>query len=67
MPMMPLTLLTPFGYTRGLLETVIFDQKMAENQQNLKPRVKDLFLCKHMLLGLTESLQQSNDWYILPS
>ena len=67
MPMMPLTLMTPFGYPQGLLETVIFDQKMAENQQNLKSRVKDLFLCKHVLRGLTDSLQQSNDWYTLPS
>jgi hypothetical protein len=54
--MMPLTLITPFGYPQGLLETFIFDQKMAENQQNLKSRVKDLFLCKHVLRGLTDSL-----------
>jgi hypothetical protein len=47
MPMVQLTLMTPYGHPQGLLETVTFDQKMAENQQNLKSRDKDLFLCKH--------------------
>jgi hypothetical protein len=51
MPMVQLTLMTPYGYPQGLLETVTFDKKMAENQQNLKSRVKDLFLCKLALFN----------------
>jgi hypothetical protein len=49
MPMVQLTLMSPYGHPQGLPESVTFDQKMAENQQNLKSRVKDLFLCKHVL------------------
>ena len=65
MPMVPLTLMTTYGHPQGLLETVILDQKMAENHQNLKSRVKDLFLCKHVLWGLTISFRKSHDWYTL--
>jgi hypothetical protein len=35
-PTVQLTLMTPYGHPQGLLETVTFDKKIAENQKNLK-------------------------------